>query len=398
MNQTVLFVDDDPNILGAMQRQLHRRYKIDVALGGEKGLAMIRDHGPYAVVIADMRMPVMDGIQFLSRVQSEAKNTVRMMLTGNADQQTAIDAVNQGHIFRFLNKPCPPETLLSALEAGFEQYRLVTSEEELLQKTLTGSVRILTELLSSADPDSYRRAQKLRRYARELAAIFPVENKWEMELAAMLSPIGQIAMPADLINKVKSGRILSDEETSVWENAPQVAHDLLINIPRMETIALCILYHHKKFNGEGVPHDHLTGDMIPLSSRLLKVLDDLTQLESEGYSMITAFRLLRSRSGWYDPSILDGAWEYFAKRDSMDNGAVGKGADALRNMIDAFDSAPLGKKVCELHVGDVLAEDISLQDGRLLLSTGTILTALLLEKIRNFHHLHAVSEPIYVLA
>src|SRR5205085_9651219 len=123
------------------------------ALGGDHALELIQggigdntplhphSHTPiqsYAVVVADMRMPKMDGVELLSRLRTLTPTTVRIMLTGNADQQTAIDAVNEGHIFRFLNKPCPPETLEKTLRAALNQHHLITAEKELLELTLTG--------------------------------------------------------------------------------------------------------------------------------------------------------------------------------------------------------------------------------------------------------------------
>src|SRR5208282_667625 len=100
MTTRILCVDDDSNILLGYQRALRKQFQIDVALGGAEGLAAVRDQGPYAVIVADMRMPAMNGVQLLAKVREIAPDTVRMMLTGNADQQTALQAVNQGHIFR----------------------------------------------------------------------------------------------------------------------------------------------------------------------------------------------------------------------------------------------------------------------------------------------------------
>ncbi|MFH1417727.1 MAG: response regulator, partial [Planctomycetota bacterium] len=136
MSKKILCVDDDPNILNAYRRGLRRLFEIETAEGGAEGLEAIASQGPFAVVVSDMRMPGMDGIQFLTAVKKRAPESVRIMLTGNADQQTAMDAVNEGSIFRFLTKPCPPEHLAKALTAGIEQYRLITAEKELLGKTL----------------------------------------------------------------------------------------------------------------------------------------------------------------------------------------------------------------------------------------------------------------------
>src|SRR5579872_894961 len=151
MSEKVLFVDDDANILSAYQRHLRRHVALDTALGGLEALSRIADGGPYAIVISDMRMPEMNGVEFLTKVRTLAPNTVRMMLTGNADQKTAMDAVNEGCIFRFLTKPCSPETLTQAIDAGMEQYRLITAEAELLEKTLTGSMAMVTEMMAAAD-------------------------------------------------------------------------------------------------------------------------------------------------------------------------------------------------------------------------------------------------------
>ena len=122
MNKRVLLVDDEPEVLEGYQRMLSRQFEIETALGGEAGLASIRDRGPFGVVIADLRMPGMDGVQFLSRVRQAAPNTVRVVLSGNADLQTAVDAVNQGYIFRFLSKPCEEKVLTDAITRALLQH------------------------------------------------------------------------------------------------------------------------------------------------------------------------------------------------------------------------------------------------------------------------------------
>ncbi len=146
MSTKILCVDDEPNILAGYRRSLRKQFEIETAPGGAEALAMIAEGGPYAVLVTDMRMPGMDGIQFLREAQRVAPDSVRIMLTGNADQQTAAGAVNEGRIFRFLNKPCPAEDLAHALAAGLEQYRLVTAEKELLEKTLGGTIRMMMEI------------------------------------------------------------------------------------------------------------------------------------------------------------------------------------------------------------------------------------------------------------
>ena len=162
MNEQILFVDDDQRILDAFRRQLGERYAVHTAVGPEEGLQAISKAGPYAVVVSDMRMPGMDGIAFLKRVRSQSPCSVRVMLTGHADLATAVEAVNEGNIFRFLSKPCRPDVMSSVLDSAIEQYRLQTLERDLLEKTLRGSINVLTEILSLVNPVAFGRASRVR--------------------------------------------------------------------------------------------------------------------------------------------------------------------------------------------------------------------------------------------
>ncbi len=137
MDDKILFVDDEPLVLDGYKRMLHREFEVDTAVGGEAGLLSIRDHGPYSVVVSDMRMPGMNGAQFLAQMRKTAPETVRMLLTGYTDLGAAIDAVNEGNIFRFLTKPCDRATLVEALKLGVAQHHTAVAEKEILEKAKT---------------------------------------------------------------------------------------------------------------------------------------------------------------------------------------------------------------------------------------------------------------------
>lgn len=130
MSNRVLFVDDDPKILAAFQRQLRKKVVIETVESGAEGLEVLRRDGPFSLVVTDYCMPSMNGIEFLGRAREIAPETVRIMLTGSADLSAAIQAVNQGNIFRFLTKPCSPENLLEAVQAGIHEYRRTHKERK----------------------------------------------------------------------------------------------------------------------------------------------------------------------------------------------------------------------------------------------------------------------------
>jgi diguanylate cyclase (GGDEF)-like protein len=146
MTEKILLVDDDQNILRGYRRALRKRFHFDIACGAEAALEVIEQEGPFAVVVSDMRMPGMDGLQLLSKLKEISPHTVRIMLTGNADQKTAVDAVNKGKVLKFLTKPCNPETLADAIEAGLSQYTQALEKHTVLEQS-AAEVRELSERL-----------------------------------------------------------------------------------------------------------------------------------------------------------------------------------------------------------------------------------------------------------
>ena len=122
----ILIVDDDELIFNALKRQLRSRFDVTTATQGKEALRLVMSQDPYAVVVSDLRMPEMDGVTLLYLIRQVTPDTVRVLLTGKPDLEAATSAINEGNIFRFLNKPCPTGMLLRALEAAVEQYRLMT--------------------------------------------------------------------------------------------------------------------------------------------------------------------------------------------------------------------------------------------------------------------------------
>ena len=295
VKEKILCVDDEQNVLAAIQRQLRTRFHIDTAIRGELGLQALASRGPYAVVVSDMRMPEMDGVQFLRLVKQRAPDSVRIMLTGNHELRTAMQAVNEGSIFRFLTKPCPPETFADALEAGVRQYRLITAERDLLEKTLSGAIRVLAEILAVIDPQVFVRAEKLRDHARSIGKALQADNIWELEVSALLSQLGLVTIPRAVVNKYRSCLALSSGEKEMLARVPEIGRSLLAHIPRLESVAEIVLYQSKHFDGSGIPQDAVSGERIPLGARVLKIAGDLIQLEAQN---MTGMKALATNEAW----------------------------------------------------------------------------------------------------
>ena len=143
MSEKILLVDDEPSVLQSYQRLLHQEFQVETAAGAAEALAKLTANGPYAVLVADMRMPGLDGAQLLAKVTVDFPQTVRIMLTGNLDIQTAIRAVNEGNIFRFLTKPCEKETLIGTLQAALVQYRVLSLKDQYYNAAVTSGPPLL---------------------------------------------------------------------------------------------------------------------------------------------------------------------------------------------------------------------------------------------------------------
>jgi response regulator RpfG family c-di-GMP phosphodiesterase len=198
-----------------------------------------------------MRMSDMDGIQLLTKVKSLAPDTTRIMLSGYADVKTALSAVNEGNSFRFLTKPCGREILAGTLTAALAQHHLIISEKELLEKTLTGSLTVVTEVFSMASPTAFSRAMRLRRYMAHIMTTLSTANRWKFEIAAMLWQLGCVTMLAEIIDAVHAGKQLSPKEQALYDTHPRIAGDLLQNIPRMESVAWMIAHQNQPITVDG---------------------------------------------------------------------------------------------------------------------------------------------------
>ena len=379
MADKVLLVDDEENLLHGYARVLRGRFPLEVALGGLQAIQALADRGPFAVIVADMRMPGMTGLDVLREAAKRAPETSRIMLTGDLDQKTAIDAVNHGQVFRFLNKPCSPEVLAGIIQAGIRQHQMVVAEKELLQETLMGSLQMLTDLLSNLDPEAFGRGRTLRERARELARILRFEAEWDLETAALLLPIGRIALPPELLAKLKAGAALDPREQGQVERIPETGARLLDNIPRLHQVAQFVRYHAKGFDGSGEPVDAVAGEELPLGARILKVLNDFTQLERKRQSRAIALGELALHPARYDRRVLEALYAHF--------GTPATAAD------------PAAERACgleELRVGMVLSRDILAKNERRVLVAGLMLGTAHLLLLRDAAELLGIHGPVHV--
>ena len=372
MKNRVLLVDDEINILNSYRRNLRGLVDFDLAESALRALKLMTVR-PYSVLVTDMQMPEINGLKLLKIAREQSPDTVRVMLTGNADQQTAIDAVNIGDIFRFLNKPCSKELLLNVINDANTQYNLIMAEKVLLNRTLKGVINVLNEVLTLVNPDAMEHGFRLHRHMLNLARELQLKKTWSFEPMIQLSQLGCIIFPQQSILNMQSGHCISEEEQQLFAQHPCLAADLISKIPRMENIARSILYQEKCYNGEGIPHDTIKGNAIPFASRMLKVVLDYINHAAENVSAEIAFEKLEQQKQFYDPAILA----------------------AFKKTL-SIKSQQQKTSIKELKINMALCQDIHTIRGQLIARTGQQVTESLLYIIHHCLHNKAISGEMKV--
>lgn len=342
----ILFVDDDPEILATLKRTFRRKYLVETALGPLRGLEIAAEHGPYAVVVADLRMPGLDGLEFFTQLKKLSPETVRIMLTGYADLRAAMDAVNTGHVFRFLAKPCAEEELAESLAAAAALFAQATAERDFLKGALRGIIKLLSDLLALQNPEAYARAMRVRRLVADMTRYLGASDAWRIELAVTLSQLGGLVLPQGLFAKLRRQGDLAGDEARLFARHPAIAGDLLANIPKLDEVA-AIIRHQE------TPHA-AAGQDVPRGAKLLKAALDYDVLLTSGRSRDQALAALAGREGIYDPQALAALTALAGEREGL----------ARREI-----------PVSALTPGMILEEDVALPDAAVIASRGQMVDA-----------------------
>ena len=374
-SEKILLVDDEPNVLESIQRQLRNRFEVKTAQSGDEALEVLKTDGPFTLIVSDMRMPGMDGVQLLSRVKDMYPDTVRIMLTGNADQETAVAAANNGQIFRFLNKPCSTATLATALALGVRQHKLLIAEKELLNDTLKGSMKVLSELLSQANATVFGAGSRIKDLVVRFCEQLHLTNSWQYEIAALMSQVGCITLPSDILQKLYAGVELTPDERQMYERHPEVGRKLFSHIPRMEIVAAMIgmqLHGMDEYENEAVSS---VDEEACRGAQMLKVAIDYDLLSYQGLNQKDILLKMKKMPGVYNQEILD----------------------ALEGMkIQTVQGRVVNLKVKDIQTGMVAEEDVFANNGVLIIPRGQVVTWPILQGLDNFSKQVGIQEPICV--
>jgi CheY-like chemotaxis protein len=362
----ILCVDDEPRVLEGIESHLAFDYDVSIATSGASGLEVMRADGPFAVVVSDMRMPEMNGAQFLAEVRRHWPDTTRLLLTGYSEIDAAISAINEGGVFRFLTKPCPPETLLAVVEEAVELNRLVTAERELLEGTVQGAVQLLTDVLAVVSPAAFDRTTELTRMTVDAGALLGLAG-WELEVATRLARLGWIGLPGETLDRMLLGEPLTGEERSMVRKSGETAARLISRIPRLEPVAKLVGTAH----AGAVPAADKHTKMANLIGAAMRV--DMEVARGSGLADAVA-----KLEGSYSRELLDCLAD------------VDLSVDPEEKWIQTELMAD------DLIAGMILDDNVFTSAGHLLIKTNTQLTAPLVLRIRAFAGGIGLEQPMAV--
>jgi len=315
-NHSVLFVDDEVNILKALQRLLRSEsFEVLTASHAAEALELI-DHRQPQVIVSDQRMPEMSGVDFLASVRDRHSDVVRMMLTGYTDMTIAVEAINRGEIYRLITKPWNDEELKATLRQAFDHYDLKAEIKRLNQitreqnfklqdmnknleekvrdrtKQLDGknhelrtayiqTIRALAEAIDAKDAYTRGHSERVAVYASRLGRQMGLRTDLieRIYFAGLLHDVGKIGIPDAIITKPDR---LTPEEYEEIQKHPEIGAKILEPVEFLHSIVPCVRHHHEWYDGcsAGYP-DRLAGDQIPLPSRVIVVADTVEAMTSD---------------------------------------------------------------------------------------------------------------------
>lgn len=376
----IVVADPDDAVQAGFHRLFDDRFRVVCFSHSDSALKFLKQNTSTSVVFSSYNLPGRGGIAFLRASELLAPLAARVMLTRETSAEAIKKTLNEGRAFMFLEKPCKQEDLVAAVETAIAHHANLARDRALLERTLSGSVKLLIDMLGLFHPDAFRRTATVRKQALKLAAALGMKKTWELEMAVMLSPLGEALLPKQILARYRAARSLSEPERDVLERSPAQTRDLLKNVPQLEKVAEHLYLSARGFDGSGFPKDGPKGTDIPLVSRIIRMLTDLWYASPEKGPDAASFEALTINHRKYDPELLE-----LAKSLLME----GMPEDVQSEITACY--------IRSLAPGDVLVEDALTETSHeLVLSRGHVLTTTTIRRLEHFHHTAGVRQPIRV--
>jgi len=376
--QKVLIVDDTPENIQVLMETLKQDYKIVAANNGQKALQMAEMDPVPDIILLDIMMPGMDGYEVCKRLKAQEKTRgIPIIFVTALDQEDDESFGLKLGAVDYITKPISPSIVRARVQTHLSLRNSQKKLQGLLNKTFSGSVSILIELLSLVNPTAFSHSSQMRRHVKEMAVKLGLTDVWKFELAAQLSQIGCITMPTEILNKVYYGKELTDEEQKLYQSYPAIGAELIARIPHLESVSGMIAKHQEPLAQEG-PIEPRKRDAIVIGAQLLKITIDNIQMVNSGMSQESVIQQMRNNKKTYDSVLVDILAEVLG--------------------INALEQIEKKVTIEDVFPGMILNQDVYSEARTLLAVKGTELSLATIEFLRTYDKTEKIKSPILVLA
>lgn len=363
----ILCVDDEPALVEALRRHLDPEYDVCVAYSGTEAMARLGGERTFSAIVSDMRMPGMDGVTLLKEAALLHPRTSRILLTGQADLPSAITAINEGRLFRFLLKPCGKDMMLKAVADGVRQFELLQAERELLEQTLRQSLGAMAEALSLVVPTAAQPFLKVRRLARDLCKKLHIDDAWEVEIACMFSHIATLTLRDEVLGDLVHNKDRDPQTLRPLSQGNVVAQRLTAQIPRLGTV-------RDLLRGAG-RLDRSKSEQFDLAVWIVNVCAEYGRCLAAGMGAANALSFVQSKAVEVPERLKEVL------------GSITQPTQASNDRIVLFQ---------DLRPGMTLVEAVYMSDGVLLVPADSEVTNPLIEQLRPFALSKRLAEPLVI--
>ncbi len=420
----ILFVDDEENVLRSLKRLfMSEDYEVLTALSGPDGLAVLKEV-EVPVIVSDQRMPVMTGAEFLEKSRELSPDSVRIILTGYADVEAAIGAINRGGAYRYVSKPWNDNELLLVIKDAFDKYRLVKENKYLTELTIQQNDELkkwstelefyvqqhtieltnqnkelkklnaklknnVSEVLASLSGLIELRNRSMRNHSNNVAllsksiaeeiGLTALETE-TIAVSAQLHDIGKIGAPDIIL--IKNIDELSPDEMAEYVKHPIRGQAAIDGIEDFRGPGILVRHHHEWYNGKGFP-DGLKGDKIPIGARIISITDRFDRTLQGGMRSI-------------DTALIQIKSMLASQFDAALYAPLEKAARKLFSSIISNDIVEIELNTKNLFPGMVLTRDVSTGTGLLLLRKGSVLNDKNIETLKRAVYLDPSKSGIFV--
>ena len=376
-NSKILIVEDEEINRNIITEQLKKYELILKEVENGKQALKILELDKFDLILLDIQMPEMDGYEVLEKLKKDEKlkHIPVIMITSVDDIKSVARCISMG-AEDYLIKPFEPVVLTARIKNSLDKYSALKNEKELLEKTLTGSIKILIELLSVFRPNIFGQTARIRSICRGIAKKLNIKELWHIEVASLLSQLGSIVLSPDIVEKIEINANLLPNEKKEFEKSPQFGYNFVKQLPRLEKVAQIILHQNADFHKiTSIPPDRERPN-VPMEAFILKLAIDFNRQLNMGLNFTEIMEDLIKKKEKYHPKALSTLNEMIQKEVKRD--------------IRSYN-------ISAIEPGMIFMENVMTESGSQIIAKGQEASATLLVRLKNIKKRMTVIEPIKVL-